>query len=285
LASILLGWAGSPARWFAEYLRQSVDERHAKAAIPAIGQFDVSQMLPHVTAPTLVIHRRMLSWPSIDRARRLAAEIPGARLCVLEGNSGAPFMGNTREVLEEVDEFLEASHQSLPRVLQVSGTAVILFTDVVSSAALTERMGDVAFREKARRLDIDLRQVIRDKGGAAIEGKLLGDGVLAIFTSAHEAIEAALQCSAAGDLAGLSLHLGIHAGDVIHEDRNVYGGAVNVASRVSGLSGPGEVLVSETVRSLARTSAPAGMVFADKGEHQLKGIEEHVRIWAVNVEV
>jgi class 3 adenylate cyclase/pimeloyl-ACP methyl ester carboxylesterase len=282
LASILLGWAGTPARWFAEYLRQSVEEKYAKAAIPTIGQFDVSPMLSQVMAPTLVIHRRTLSWPTVERARRLAAEIPGARLCVLEGNSGVPFMGNTGEALEAVEEFLETSSGSTPPLPRMSGTAVILFTDIVDSTALTERLGDVAFREKARRLEVALREVIRNKGGMAIEGKLLGDGVLAIFTSAHEAIAAAVQCGAAGDVEGLSLHLGIHAGDVIREESNVYGGAVNIASRVSGLSAPGEVLVSETVRSLARTSTPAGIVFADKGEHELKGIEERVRLWAVN---
>src|SRR2546428_127098 len=53
----------------------------------------------------------------------------------------------------------------------------------------------------------------------------------------------------------MPLHLGLHAGDVIREDNNVYGGAVNIASRISGLSAPGEVLVSDTVRGLARTSA------------------------------
>ena len=282
VASILLGWAGKPARWFAEYLRQCVDEPYARAAIPALGLVDVSPMLSQIKCPTLVVHRRTLSWPTVDRARRLAAEIPGAQLAVLEGNSGTPFTGNMAEVLETVDEFLGAGQESAPSpVLQASGTAVILFTDIVDSAALTERLGDAAFREKARRLDVALREVIRDKDGVAIEGKLLGDGVMAVFTSAHQAIGAALECSAAGDLAGLRLHLGIHAGDVILEDRNVYGGAVNVASRVSALSSPGEVLVSETVRSLARTSAPVGMVFEDKGAHELKGIDEPVRLWAV----
>ena len=78
---------------------------------------------------------------------------------------------------------------------------------------------------------------------------------------------------------GLPLHLGLHAGDVIREDNNVYGGAVNIASRISGLSAPGEVLVSETVRSLARTSA--GVRFEDRGEQALKGVGEAVRVWAV----
>ncbi len=66
---------------------------------------------------------------------------------------------------------------------------------------------------------------------------------------------------------------------MIREEGNVYGGAVNIASRIAGLSAPGEVLVSETVRSLARTSA--GVAFEDRGEQQLKGVGERVRVWMV----
>ena len=75
------------------------------------------------------------------------------------------------------------------------------------------------------------------------------------------------------------MHLGLHAGDVIREENNVYGGAVNIASRISGLSAPGEVLVSDVVRTLARTSA--GVSFEDRGEQALKGVGEPVRVWAV----
>jgi adenylate cyclase len=75
------------------------------------------------------------------------------------------------------------------------------------------------------------------------------------------------------------LHIGLHAGDVIREGDNVYGGAVNIASRICGLCAPGEVLVSATVRDLARTSAGVG--FDDRGEQALKGIEDGVRVYAV----
>ena len=77
----------------------------------------------------------------------------------------------------------------------------------------------------------------------------------------------------------LELHVGLHAGDVIREEENVYGGAVNVASRICALSEPGEVLVSDLVRGLARTSA--GVAFEDRGERELKGISEPVRVYAV----
>jgi class 3 adenylate cyclase len=158
----------------------------------------------------------------------------------------------------------------------------ILFADIVDSTALTETLGDAAFREKARDLDATLRAVIRDNAGTPIEGKLLGDGVLATFASARQAIEAALACARSGDDAGLPLHLGLHAGDVIREDNNVFGGAVNIAARISAESAPGEVLVSDTVRALARTSA--GVHFEDRGEQALKGVSDAVRVWRVRSE-
>ena len=144
---------------------------------------------------------------------------------------------------------------------------------------MTELLGDAKFRAQARDLDRVMRLAIRRSGGSTIEGKLLGDGVLALFSSARQAIEAAVACATEGESAGLPLHLGMHAGDVIREEGNAYGGAVNIASRISGLAAPGEVLVSETVRSLARTSA--GVRFEDRGEQTLKGVGEVVRVWAV----
>ncbi len=103
--------------------------------------------------------------------------------------------------------------------------------------------------------------------------------MLATFGSAREAIACAAACHAAGSHAGPPLHVGIHAGDVIREANNVYGGAVNIAARVAGEAAEGETLVSGTVRDLARTSA--GVSFEDRGERELKGIGEPVRVWAV----
>jgi adenylate cyclase len=77
----------------------------------------------------------------------------------------------------------------------------------------------------------------------------------------------------------LALHAGIHAGDVIREADNVYGGAVNIAARVAAASAAGETLVSATVRELARTSA--GVAFEDRGEQALKGIDDPVRVYSV----
>jgi class 3 adenylate cyclase len=160
-----------------------------------------------------------------------------------------------------------------------TGTAVILFTDIVSSTALTEHMGDAAFRDASRALDEQLRTAIRDAGGTPIDGKVLGDGVMATFLSASQAIAAALRCSDVSASSELQLHLGIHAGDVIREPNNVYGGAVNIASRICGVSAPGEILVSDVVRGMARSSA--GVEFEDRGEQPMKGVSDPVRLYEV----
>ena len=141
------------------------------------------------------------------------------------------------------------------------------------------RSAGILHREKERALDTTLRSAITDAGGTPVEGKVLGDGVMAVFTSARQAIEAAVRCRDLGNEANLPLHLGINAGDVVREGNNIHGGAVQVASRVQSAAAPGEILVSATVRDLARTSA--GVQFEDRGEHELKGIAEPQRLFVV----
>ena len=239
---------------------------------------DATPLLGDIRVPTLIAHRRSDAMIPFDIAREMAALIPDARLYPLEGDIHPPWWGDSRALLRAINEFLSEGDEPAAARLP-SGTAIILFADIVDSTALTEHLGDTAFREKARELDGALRSAIRENGGTPIEGKLLGDGVLAVFTSAREAIQAALACGAAGSHGGLPLRLGLHAGDVIREGDNVFGGAVNIAARIASLSAPGEVLVSETVRGLARTSA--GVTFEDRGEHELKGVSEPQRLFAI----
>ncbi len=267
-------------------MRNSVTPQDAVRILDAVTRYDVTELLEHVQAPTLVLRRGPAFGPQQSQA--VAAGIPNARLVVLEGDDVPMFLGDTETVVHTIRDFLGEETpppaSELPSGIAATPVGVILFTDIVDSTAITERLGDAAFRAKARELDAALRAAIRERDGTAIEGKLLGDGVLAVFTSARQAIEAARRCAKTGDDAGLPLHLGLHAGDVSREKDpdgrdNVYGGAVNIAARISGLSAAGEVLVSDTVRSLARTSA--GVRFEDRGEQALKGVGEAVRVWAV----
>jgi len=237
---------------------------------------DVTHVLSEVRAPTLVLVPETVD---VHRfARAVVAGIADAVMVPLE----APLALGVRDVAP-VTRFLfgrEPSSPSVPSVAAPSDTAVILYADIADSTALTERLGDAGFRERARTLDGALRGIIRANGGNPIEGKLMGDGVLATFGSAASAIAAALAYEGAAAAVELGLHVGLHAGDVMREDGNVFGGAVNIAARISGLAPPGEVLVSDVVRALARTSAGVG--FADRGEHALKGVGDPVRVFAVH---
>lgn len=283
------GWRRSDsAREWARWLREgTTPELHlARSRWFDQSSDDVSEWLPRIKAPTLVVGHEAQTFVDPAATKRVAARIPHARLMILDGVQYSPPMlpdqaDSNARLIEEFVGVTPATSPSTQTTADAGqpGTALIMFADIVDSTALTERMGDAAFRERARALDASLRGIISDAGGAAIDGKLLGDGVLATFPAASQAIDAALRCATAGNDGGLPLHLGIHAGDVIREANNVFGGAVNIASRISGLSEPGEVLVSDIVRGLARTSA--SVIFEDRGEHALKGVGDPQRVYAV----
>jgi class 3 adenylate cyclase/pimeloyl-ACP methyl ester carboxylesterase len=233
-----------------------------------------------VRAPTLCMQRE--DYPFFPR---FVSPIEGAKVRTFPGKGIVPYFGGGGDVVQAIVEFVgtpaagPAGTPGQRPVVEASGTAVILFADIADSTALTERLGDAVFREQARALDEALRSAITSNSGTAIEGKLLGDGVLATFGAAREAIACAQACHDAANGAGLVLHVGIHAGDVIREDGDIHGGAVNIASRIADASAAGETLVSGTVRDLARTSA--GVAFEDRGERELKGVSEPVRVFAV----
>ncbi len=271
-ARVALGWSSNEAHEWSRFIRRAVGQRDAALLLDAFAKADWRPWLTQIRAPTLVLRT---PWSSPVREGRWA-DIPDMQLVDLHDRQTA-YLSETGRAA--IDEFLGEGEEPGAAAELPEGMAVILFADIVDSTALTERMGDAAFRAKARDLDISLRGVIGECAGTPVEGKLVGDGVLAVFTSARQAIECALRCGAAGEPLGLRLHLGIHAGDVIREENNVYGGAVNIAARIAGASAPGEVLVSDTVRGLARTSA--GVAFEDRGEHELKGIDEPQRLFAV----
>jgi class 3 adenylate cyclase len=239
---------------------------------------NVTALLREVRAPTLVVTTGV-GGEQLAFSRELASGIPGARL--LTGSR--TWRGLDDRTLDEVFRFLGVDPSPDAEAAEKPPThpmmAVILFLDIADSTATTERIGDAAFRRAAGALDRRMREAIVSAGGSAVEGQVLGDGIMAVFPSAAPAIEAAQRCMLISVESELRMHAGIHAGDVIRDGNNVYGGAVNMAARVCSASAAGQVLVSATVRDLGRTSA--GVTFEDRGEHTLKGIEDGVRLFEV----
>src|SRR5438876_4731488 len=249
-AQYVRGWERQEdAKRSAAFLRASVEMDAFKSIWREMGKWDVTALLPQVTTPTLLLYGRDSPRFGPQHGRELASVMPDARVVVVERSDPGEYAGPAE--VQAIRSFFGApdvGSGTMPEsATSETGMTATVFADIADRTALTER---------------------------------LGDGVLAVFTSARQAIEAALACATEREGAGLPLHLGLHAGDVIREDNNVYGGAVNIASRISGLSAPGEVLVSETVRSLARTSS--GVRFEDRGEQALKGVGEPVRVYLVH---
>jgi class 3 adenylate cyclase len=232
---------------------------------------DVSNIMSDVRCPTLVVQSSVHGVMHVY-AREVAAAIPDARLIVGSSVRGVVSQETNAQVAEFLGVRLDVSQFPASRGDRPTehGMMAILFTDIADSTALTEKLGDVRFREMSRALDTGLRAAIRECGGTTVEAKTLGDGVLATFGSAAQAIEGARRCLALSAASELGLHIGVHAGDVIREEENVFGGAVNIAWRICGLSEAGEILVSDVVRGMARSSVrQGGVVFEDRGEQEM----------------
>ena len=157
------------------------------------------------------------------------------------------------------------------------GVVVLLMTDIVDSTALTEQLGDAGFRAKADPLHKEIVDVIRFYDGKRAEGNVLGDGILGVFTSTAQGLKAAISCLSVAKKNGLRLHIGLNAGDVQRDGQTVQGGAVNTVARVTGKSAPNEILVTEAVRAMARTST--SLKFIGRGTQKLKGIIEPLALY------
>lgn len=162
---------------------------------------------------------------------------------------------------------------------------VILLADVVGYSALMERdeAGTLSRLKQSRAICVE--PSIREHGGRIV--KLMGDGILAEFSSVVSAVECAQQMqravadSKSADIGEepLVYRIGINLGDVIADGDDIYGDGVNIAARLQALAEPGGIVVSSTVRDQAMGRLPA--VFTDQGEHSVKNIERPIRVYAV----
>jgi class 3 adenylate cyclase len=154
--------------------------------------------------------------------------------------------------------------------------ATVLFTDIVDSTGQASKVGDGGWRAVLDRHDGIVDQQIERWRGHKI--KTTGDGVLATFDGPARAMHCALGIRAGVADLGLQTRAGLHSGEVELRDGDIAGIAVHVAQRVQSHAGPDEVLVSRTVADLV---AGSGIAFADRGEHELKGVPGLWRLFAV----
>jgi class 3 adenylate cyclase len=258
--------------WWAKWERLSASPGTAAVLLRVASQADVRHVLASVRVPTLILHRAGDPAAPVAHGRYLAEHIPGATYVELPGVDHPHFIGDADALLDEVQEFLTGSRgEAQPN----RALLTVLFTDIVGSTAQAVARGDRTWRDLLESHDAMVRRELDRFRGKEI--KTVGDGFLATFDGPARAIQCALAIRDGVQRIGLQIRAGLHTGEVELAGEDIGGLAVHIAARVAALAGPGEVLVSRTVRDLV---AGSGMDFEDRGTHTLKGIPDDWKLLA-----
>ena len=152
----------------------------------------------------------------------------------------------------------------------------VLFTDIVGSTQRAAELGDGRWRDLLDAHDAATRTQLERFGG--VEVNTTGDGFLAAFDGPARAIRCAQSVAAEAERLGVQVRTGVHTGECEQRGDDLAGIAVHIGARVAALAGPGEVLVTSTVRDLV---AGSGLEFDDRGRTELKGVPGEWQVLAV----
>ncbi|HEY1330517.1 MAG TPA: adenylate/guanylate cyclase domain-containing protein [Actinomycetota bacterium] len=152
-----------------------------------------------------------------------------------------------------------------------------MFSDIVSSTAMAAGIGDRRWRDVLDRHDELVRTVLGAHGGREV--KTTGDGFLALFDAPARAIRCAVGVREALRDLDIQVRVGLHSGEVELRGGDVGGIAVNIGARVAAEGSAGDVVVSSTVKDLV---AGSDIEFRDLGEHELRGVPDRWRLYAVS---
>jgi class 3 adenylate cyclase len=194
----------------------------------------------------------------------------------LPGRDHLPWGEDADQILDEIEEFLTgARHGPEPdRVL-----ATVLFTDIVGATEKAAALGDRRWRDLLEGHHAIVRRELGRFRGREID--TAGDSFFATFDGPARAVRCARAVSDGVRALGLDVRAGLHTGEVEIVDDKVSGLAVHIGARVAATAGPGEVLVSSTVKDLV---AGSGLRFQDHGLRTLKGVPGEWHLFALEAE-
>jgi class 3 adenylate cyclase len=260
--------------WAGRLERLAASPATAARIFDLIGRVDIRDVLPSIRVPTLVMHKTGDNFLKIEHSRYLAEHIPGARYVELEGDENLFSTGDLDTWIGEVEEFLTGHRQEREpdRML-----ATVLFTDICDSTKTAADMGDSSWRRLLEEHDGLVRQALERHRGREV--KQTGDGFLATFDGPARAIRCAASITEGVRSLGIEIRTGLHTGECEVMNGDLGGLAVHIAARVMSSAGPGEVLVSSTVKDLVVGS---GIAFQERGSHELKGVPGEWRLFSVS---
>jgi len=261
-------------RWYAQVQRMSASPATAVAMARQWFEVDVRSVLAAIRVPTLVLGRQANVLFPVQHTRYLAEHIADAKYVEFPDADLLFFVGHADQVLDVIEEFVTGT-RPLPSPDRFLGT--VLFVDVVGSTQLAAEIGDSQFRE----LIDGFHQMVR-RQLERFQGRLVdtaGDGALTLFDSPARAIACAEAVRDGVRALGLRVRAGVHTGEMEHAPGGeIRGIAVHTGARVAALAGPGEILVSRTIRDLV---AGAPIRLESRGTHELKGVPGTWEVFAV----
>jgi class 3 adenylate cyclase/pimeloyl-ACP methyl ester carboxylesterase len=255
--------------WFANDCRLGASPAAAYALNRAFLETDLSEVLPAVRAPTLILYRPGSTGegPALEVARQFA----GARCVPVSGTDYFGFFLSF-DIADEIERFVAG--EEVPEVPDTV-LATVLFTDIVGSTERAAELGDRAWRELLDRHHALVRRELSRFRGE--ERDTAGDGFFATFDGPARAIRCAQAVVDGVRELGLDIRAGVHTGECELHDGKVAGLAVSIGARVAAAAGAGEVLVSQTVKDLV---AGTGLSLQARGERELKGVPGTWRLYA-----
>jgi len=237
-------------------------------------QTDTSTLLAAIHVPTLVLaDEDGTAYSAPENGRHVAERITSARLAYYRSHDQHVWRAPAEQINAEVSAFIGGLAVNDPLDNRVLAT--VLFTDIVDSSAHASAVGDREWRAIREQHDAITRGAIRHHRGREV--KTMGDGFLVAFDAPARAVRCAQAVTDGVRALGIEVRAGLHTGEIEMDGSDIAGIAVAIGARVSALAGPGEVLVSQTVKDL---TAGSGIVFEDRGTHELKGIPDPWRVYA-----
>jgi class 3 adenylate cyclase len=242
----------------------------ARALTRVVAAADARELLPRVSAPTLVLHREDAIFVPAGHGRYLAENIAGARYVEFPGADSLYWTGDAGPMLDEIEEFITGMRggSDAERIL-----TTIVFTDIVGSTQHAAELGDLRWHDLLDNHDQIVRHEFERFRGREVN--TAGDGFVATFTSPSVAIDCAEAIVDTVRQLGIEVRAGIHAGEVEVRGDDIAGMAVHIGARVAALAGSSEVLVSSTVREIVTGSRRR---FTEHGEYDLKGVPGRWRV-------
>jgi pimeloyl-ACP methyl ester carboxylesterase len=260
--------------WWGKFERLGGSPGAVKKIMRLNSQIDITDILPTVNVPTLIIHRKDDVTVNVEGGRLLAERIPNAKYVELPGVDHMPMVGeNPNRILDEMAQFLTGEWGPIETECIL---ATVLFTDITDSTKRAADLGDQRWRDLLENHHSRVRGELNHFRGKEID--TAGDGFFATFDGPARGIRCACAIRDSVSSLGLSLRAGLHTGECELMGEKVSGLAVHIGARVMEKSNPGEVFVSSTVKDLV---AGSGLRFNDRGKHALKGIPGEWRLFLV----